>query len=191
MLYDVSVLEGIVKLPDILPEAGRPISYYPAVAKACGGPNATILLCQLVYWTGKQSDPNGWIYKTRDELADELGLSLQELRTARRKLIERGLILQRPDPLNHRVLFKIDSRRIAQLDLEPVLIQHGPGVESTVGACEINTPIIGTETTSEKTKHKLRLTDGPLAENHGSRLDDFREGFALLKKEAESIRKRA
>jgi len=39
---------------------------------------AGVFLRQLVFWDGKGQDPEGWIYKTRDELLEEIGLSQRQ-----------------------------------------------------------------------------------------------------------------
>lgn len=50
---------------------------------------AGVFLRQLVFWDGKGADPEGWIYKTRDELLEEIGLSQRQQDKARKTL--RGL----------------------------------------------------------------------------------------------------
>ena len=87
---------------------GHPIAYFPSLAPYVGGANAAILCCQLVYWTPRAKDPDGWIYKEQLDLMAETGLSRDEQRTARRALKTRGLLLERYDRLNHRLCLKID-----------------------------------------------------------------------------------
>jgi hypothetical protein len=72
-----------------------------------GSVNAALLLCQLIYWTGKEASRDGWIYKSREELKDETGLSRWEQEAARRLLIQRGLLEQRFARFEHRMYFKI------------------------------------------------------------------------------------
>jgi len=55
-----------MKLSDFLENVGRPIAYYPRLAQVVGGVKATVFLCQLIYWRGKESDKHGWIYKTAE-----------------------------------------------------------------------------------------------------------------------------
>lgn len=109
-----------MKLDEIIPEAGRPIAYYPRLRQIAGSTNAAILLCQLIYWTGKQRDPDGWIQKRakpgestnfgpfEQSLADETGMTYDEELTARRLLRPRGLIKERLDRVNHCVYFRVD-----------------------------------------------------------------------------------
>ena len=60
----------------------RPIAYNPIVAKAFGSVKLGILWSQIYYWTDKTKDPDGWIYKTQNEVFDETGLSRREQETA-------------------------------------------------------------------------------------------------------------
>ena len=70
-----------MKLTDFLSGVGRPVAYYPSLRRITGSTNATIFLCQLIYWKGKEADPNGWLYKESDEIEVETGLSYGEQKT--------------------------------------------------------------------------------------------------------------
>lgn len=73
-----------MRLSEFLNDVGRPIAYYPKLAHFLGSVNAAVLLCQLLYWEGKQDDQDeGWIHKTRDEIEAETGLTRREQETAR------------------------------------------------------------------------------------------------------------
>ncbi len=56
-----------------------------------GGLHSAALLSQLLYWTDRAASDEGWVYKTCREWCAELGLSLRELNTARRRLRALGL----------------------------------------------------------------------------------------------------
>lgn len=96
-----------MKLTDFLSDIGRPVAYYPALRRITGSTNATILLCQFVYWRGKESDPEGWLYKESDEIETETGLSYGEQKTARRNLIEAGLLEEHYARLDHQMKFRL------------------------------------------------------------------------------------
>jgi len=96
-----------VRLTDFLQNVGRPIAYYPELRKITGSVTATILLCQFIYWRGKESDPNGWLYKTSDDIQQETGLSYGEQKTARRDLVEAGLIEEHYARLDHQMKFRV------------------------------------------------------------------------------------
>ena len=56
-----------------------------------GDPRSALLLSQLLYWTDRASSAVGWVYKTRQEWQDELGLTRHGLYAARARLSELGL----------------------------------------------------------------------------------------------------
>jgi len=97
-----------MKLTDFLSDVGRPVAYYPELRKITGSTNATILLCQFIYWRGKESDNDGWLYKTADEIEKETGLSYGEQKTARRDLISAGLLDEHYARLDHQMKFKLN-----------------------------------------------------------------------------------
>lgn len=98
-----------------LKAAGRPVAYYPSLAKHVGGVNAAIFLCQLLYWDDKAQDQLLGVYKSSEEWEVETGLSYREQATARNKLKERGLIVETHKRLQHRIYFKINSERLDQI----------------------------------------------------------------------------
>jgi hypothetical protein len=61
----------------------RPIAYQPIMAKAFGSVKLAILWAQMYYWSDKGKNEEGWIYKTREDLFEETGLSRKEQETAR------------------------------------------------------------------------------------------------------------
>ena len=76
----------------VLTEMGRPFSYYPGLAKKIGNVNATVLTCMFAFWDGRGRDPEGWIFKSVQEITDETGLSRDEQQTARKLLKSIGLL---------------------------------------------------------------------------------------------------
>src|SRR5258706_8449953 len=96
-----------MKLSDFLIDIGRPISYYPGLRKITGSTTATIFLCQMIYWTGKEQSGDGWIYKTSDEIEQEMGLSYDEQVVARKKLVQRGIVEEDYKRLEHQMYFRV------------------------------------------------------------------------------------
>ena len=82
-----------MRASDFLRYTGRPIAYHPRLAKPLGSVNAAILFGQLVYWHDKTNNPLG-VYKTALEIEEETGLSIKEQETARKKLKERGVLIE-------------------------------------------------------------------------------------------------
>ncbi len=102
----------------------RPVAYWASLAKATGSVKLAVLLSQLWYWRDKGHDPDGWVYKTRESIYDETGLSRQEQETARKLGRELGIlreIKKRIPPIIH---FQIDVSALANL-----LKEHDAGDE--------------------------------------------------------------
>ena len=86
---------------------GRPIAYYPGFRRVCGSITAAIFLCQMIYWYDKSTNADHWVYKTADEIQSETGMSYEEQRTARKRLIEAGFLEERYARMDHRMYFRI------------------------------------------------------------------------------------
>jgi hypothetical protein len=102
-----------MKLSETLHGVGRPIAYLPGVAKFLGGVKAGLLFCQLFYWSERTE--SGWFWKSQEELADETGLTIDELRAARKELTEKGVLQSHYKRIEHRLYFKIDRQRLDEL----------------------------------------------------------------------------
>ena len=92
---------------DSLRFMGKPVAYYKNLSRYLGGATAAILFSQLFYWSDKTDNPEG-VYKQLDELCEETGLTLEELRTARKKLRERNVLIETHKRLEHKIYFRID-----------------------------------------------------------------------------------
>lgn len=93
---------------------GRPNAYYPKLAKPLGGVSSAVLFSQLFYWQDKATSDLG-VYKTRDELEDETGLTHNEQRTAIKKLCEKGVLIVTEKRLEHKTFYKIDHEKVNQV----------------------------------------------------------------------------
>lgn len=76
---------------------GRPVAYWPALAKRVGGVKAAVMLSQLLYWNGNAEvqGRDGWFYKSIEDMERETGLTKLEQQTARAVLEKRGIIQAR------------------------------------------------------------------------------------------------
>lgn len=100
----------------------RPIAYQPAFAqlragKVKSGPTAAVLLSQLVYWHNRMDGE--WMYKTREDIKKETGLSRDEQETARKRLIALGVLQEELRGVPATLHYKINSERLEQLLLAP------------------------------------------------------------------------
>jgi len=82
-----------MRLTEYIKNLGPAIAYYPNLKKVTHSTTASILLCQLLYWTDKTT--NGWIDKTQYEIEDETGLTYNEQKTARKVLRDLGILFEK------------------------------------------------------------------------------------------------
>jgi hypothetical protein len=78
------------KVKDILPN--RVVGYSPDLARMVGGATTGLFLSQLLFLSDKGVNPEGWVYKSEQEMGKETGLTKREQQTARRKLLSLGVI---------------------------------------------------------------------------------------------------
>ena len=78
------------KIKDMLPN--RVVAYSPDLAKAVGGAAIGLFLSQLLFLSDKGANPEGWVYKSEQEMTKETNLTKREQQTARRKLLSLGVI---------------------------------------------------------------------------------------------------
>src|ERR671918_2533527 len=78
------------KVKDMLPN--RVVGYSPDLARMVGGATIGLFLSQLLYLSDKGHNPEGWVYKSEQEMGRETGLTKREQQTARRKLLALGVI---------------------------------------------------------------------------------------------------
>ena len=113
---------------------GRPNAYYPKLAKLLGGVNPAVLFSQLFYWQDKATSDLG-VYKTRDELEEETGLSHNEQRTAIRKLQEKGVLIVTEKRLGHKTFYKIDNGKVNE-----ILAKFAESINQSSRSKESNSP---------------------------------------------------
>lgn len=100
----------------------RPIAYQPAFAqlragKVKSGPAAAVLLSQLVYWHNRMDGE--WLYKTREDIKKETGLSRDEQETARKRLVALGVLQEELRGVPATVHYRINTERLEALLLAP------------------------------------------------------------------------
>jgi hypothetical protein len=98
-----------MKLTDFIVDIGRVIAYYPNLKKVTGSTTSSILLCQFIYWMGKEKDPGGWIYKSSEEIEEETGLSYYEQKTAKKELVDKNLMEQERRRLEHTSRYRVNQ----------------------------------------------------------------------------------
>lgn len=81
----MSPVSHTMKLSEALRQLGHPVAYYPTLSKVFGMQEA-VFIAQFVYWTGKGSNPDGWIYKSASEIQEETGLTYEQQQRVRKVL---------------------------------------------------------------------------------------------------------
>lgn len=140
--------------------AGDAVAFYPAFRKVLGlNAAATQFLSQAVYWTERTED--GWFYKTTEEWNEELGLTLEEVKGARKKLKSIGMLSEQRKGIPAKLYYKVDTDELlAVLSGEkpltvPVKTPELVVVKPTISAVE--NPRSITETTQETTAETTSL----------------------------------
>ena len=143
-----------MKLTEFISDVGRPIAYYPSLRKITGSTTATIFICQFLYWTGKGTTGDGWIYKTIQDIEIETGLSEDEQVGARKKLIASGLLEENYKRLEHQMYYRVNLNELNKKWEEISKVGFPETGNSGFGKPEIQVSLIGTtEITTETTVH--------------------------------------
>ncbi|MBC3213424.1 replication protein [Serratia fonticola] len=93
----------------------RPIAFQRSFVRIGAGVTGALLLSQLVYWTNRAENEEGWVYKTQEEWEEETGLSRYEQEGARKKLRSLGLLLERKQGLPAKLFYRINIPVLYQL----------------------------------------------------------------------------
>jgi hypothetical protein len=101
------------KVKDLLPN--RTVGYSPDLARAVGGATIGLFLSQLLFLSDKGANPDGWVYKSEQEMGRETGLTKREQQTARRKLLSLGVIAIERRGFKFTYHFKIIWERLYQV----------------------------------------------------------------------------
>lgn len=103
-----------MQLTEWLTTIGPAIAYYPKLGKIFGVKEA-VLLCQLIWWRSKYNTEDGWFYKSRDEILEATGLSMDEQDGACKRLKKAGVLETHYHRLSHRKFYLLNEERINKL----------------------------------------------------------------------------
>jgi hypothetical protein len=95
------------RLTNYIIDLGRAVAYHPGLRPITGSITATVLLSQFIYWIDKTK--SGWIYKDSYDIEVETGLSVYEQQTARKALIEKGILSEEYKRLDHKIAFRVNE----------------------------------------------------------------------------------
>ena len=178
------------KQPDVrslmLALGERPLVIYPAYRRLVGGNwAAAAALAQLVYWW--QAVGGRRYYKTDAELAAEVGLTVDEMRTVKRKLHELTFLTIKREGLPARTWYEFDAVAFANALADagqPISTEHKLVQEDIVTDSKILQTSLGptpqtsswpaqqtnTEMTAESTNTLRTVVQGSLAVSAGRKL---------------------
>lgn len=91
----------------------KPIAYHRIYSKITGRAITGLILSQLVYWAATKNW--GENYKTDEELAEEVGASIKEVRNAKKKLKEFYFIKIEVRGIPARTYYTIDPIKLAEV----------------------------------------------------------------------------
>lgn len=154
----------------------RPIAFHRSFVTLTGHINAALMLSQAVYWSRRTNSGDGSFYKSRDEWADETGLTHEQQESARKRLRGMEFWVERNDRISHKVFYRIDLAKLRQcLSDIPVSRNRETRFRETVkdgfGKPCFTVSSNGTETTAEttaKTGFALSPDDGKTKTRKGS-----------------------
>lgn len=106
----------VIKLIEAMNE--QPIAFNKHYVFLGCGINGALMLSQLVYWTSRTKDSDGWIYKTQSEWTMETGLTRKEQETARKTLKNLGFISEKKMGVPRRVFFRVERENLYQALVE-------------------------------------------------------------------------
>jgi len=93
----------------------RPVAYIAGIARAVESVKLGILLSQLIYWKDKTNDPDGWIYKTQNDIFEETALGRREQETARKIGRDLGILEEKLAGNPATLHFRVNLERLAEV----------------------------------------------------------------------------
>ena len=156
---------------------GTPIVVHSNLTRFLGSVTASILLSHVIYWSERTNNALGF-YRTLSELKAETALTDNELRSARKLLVNLGLVKETYQRLEHKLYFKFDDDAFdewfdAQMANSEnhkchLLNPQMPPVKTTDATCENHSSLytkITTKNTTKNTTDNLYIHDESAQEN--------------------------
>ena len=92
----------------------RPIAFHRCFVTLTGSVTAALMLSQALYWQRRCKDPEGWWYKTRDDWAEETGLSRYEQEGARKRLRKLGVMQEHLRGVPATIWYRVNEERLLE-----------------------------------------------------------------------------
>ena len=114
----------VIKLIEAMNE--QPIAFNKHYVFLGCGINGALMLSQLVYWTSRTKNKDGWIYKTHEEWTLETGLTRREQDTARKILKTLGFLVEKKVGVPCKLHFRVERE-----NLYKALIKYSESLDSS------------------------------------------------------------
>lgn len=108
----------------------RPIAFNRHYVSLGCGINGALMLSQMVYWSKRTKDKNGYFYKTQDDWEQETGLTRREQETARKRLRELGFVSEHKHGVPCKVHFRVEHN-----NLYMALVRFSQNSQSSMAEC--------------------------------------------------------
>jgi len=92
----------------------NPLAYQPGLVRIFGAASG-LFLYQLLYWTGKGVNKQGWIFKTVKDFEKETGLSRSNQETAIKNLVSVGIIERKLAQVPAKRHFRVNMESLGKL----------------------------------------------------------------------------
>lgn len=92
----------------------KPIAFYVAFAKLAGSAAGGVWLSQLVYWSDKGKNGEGWIYKSQKEWTNETLVTRSEQESARSALKKLGILEEMKKGIPCSLFYRINFEKLGQ-----------------------------------------------------------------------------
>jgi hypothetical protein len=185
------------QVKDLLPN--RIVGYSPDLAKIVGGATTGLFLSQLLFLSDKGHNPEGWVYKSEQEMGKETGLTKREQQTARRKLLALGVIAIMRGGFRNTYHFKVIWEKLYQV-IAGIKRPQNDATEKTESGQNVPTePVQNVATTpaqwqqnvSAKWKQNVAASDTHRDDNTEKKLPEItdRENQTIWENAREQVKK--
>ena len=124
------------------------------------GINGALMLSQLVYWTARTKNSDGWIYKTQHDWTMETGLTRKEQENARKRLKDLGFLKENKQGVPCKVYFKVERENLYKALIEYSesldLSQYAPNGQSSLNETG---ELVGTKRTNSVAPNGQSITE--------------------------------
>lgn len=149
------------------------------------GINGALMLSQLVYWTARTKNSDGWIYKTQHDWTMETGLTRKEQENARKKLKDLGFLKENKRGVPCKVYFKVERE-----NLYKALIEYSESLDSSQYAPNGQSSMSETgELVGTKRTNSVAPNGQSITENTTENTTDINLGASALKAQKFSAKK--